>query len=499
MESSSTNPLRIIWGYRWWLLLFAASVGAVIYLLSSQASEQYSATAVAQVESGREASNEFVSADELFQKTNFFAELARTGPVRDLTAEALDPEAEDPELDTNVSVAPRADLQLLEFTAVSGDPERAATVANAYMDAFATFIQTRQAEERQETLDRIQIRVDELNEILAASPEDVAASTELEQLQIQAADVQGTAGDAVRPLEEATPPTVPSEPKPKRNAVLGFLAALILGSAVAYARSAFTDRYGSPEEAAADLGLPVLAIVPRTASESAEAVEAFRILRTSVSYALREHVGPVLMVTSATPGSGKTHVSINMAQAFSGEGRRVILVDCDFRRPAINKRLPGIPEKPGMADLVGRPETVPDLSAGRLPLWSLPVPGGGEYLDVMPAGSGLVDPAAALTTDRAEQVFNSFSQQYDLAVIDTPPTLPVVDPLVIAHYSDGVLFVIDARRDRRSDVRRALETLRAIDAPVVGIVYNGASVPDRRYSYEDQRGVHEATPARSRG
>ena len=495
---STTNPLRIIWGYRWWLLLFASAVGVVIFVLSSQAREQYAATAVGQVESGREASNEFVSADELFQKTNFFAELARTGPVRDLTAQAMDPEADDPELDTNVSVSPRSDLQLLQFTATSGDPEHAAAVANAYMTAFSEFIDTRQAEERQETLDRIQDRVDELNATLSANPDDVAASSELEQLHIQAADVQGTATDAIRPLEEATPPTVPSEPKPKRNAILGFLAALILGSAVAYARSAFTDRYSSPEEAAADLGLPVLAMLPRSSPESAEAVEAFRILRTSVSYALREHVGPVLMVTSATPGSGKTHVSIHMAQAFSGEGRRVILVDCDFRRPAINRRLPGIPEKPGMADLVGRPDSIPDLSAGRLPLWSLPVPGGGEYLDVMPAGSGLVDPAAALTTDRAEQVFNSFSQQYDLAVIDSPPTLPVVDPLVIAHYADGVLFVLDARRDRRSDVRRALETLRAIDAPVIGLVFNGASTPERRYSYDDQRGVHEATPARSR-
>src|SRR5687768_8681312 len=163
----STNPLRVIWGYRWWLLLFAFSVAIVIYLLSSQAAEQYSATAVAQVESGREASNEFVSADELFQKTNFFAELARTAPVRELAAQNLNPDAEDPELDTNVSVAPRSDLQLLEFTAVSGDPERAATVANAYMNAFAEFIENRQVEERQETLDRIQTRVDELNQILA--------------------------------------------------------------------------------------------------------------------------------------------------------------------------------------------------------------------------------------------------------------------------------------------------------------------------------------------
>src|SRR4051812_42685324 len=166
----STNPLRVIWGYRWWLLLFATAVAVVVYLLSSQASEQYQATAVAQVESGRESTNEFVSADELFQMTNFFAELARSQPVQDLAAQTLHPHSEDAVLDTSVAVSPRADLQLLEFTATSGDPERAATVANAYMNAFADFIETRQGDERQETLDRIQGRVDELNQTLATNP-----------------------------------------------------------------------------------------------------------------------------------------------------------------------------------------------------------------------------------------------------------------------------------------------------------------------------------------
>lgn len=493
----STNPLHIVWGYRWWLLAFASVAAVVVFGLSSLQAEQYQATAVVQVVSGRAQSNEFVSADELFQQANFYASLARTRPVQEATATALEPDAEDPTLPASVAVSPRADVQLLDVTATAGDPDRAAEVANAYATAFSTFIAERQNAQREATIDRIQTRVDEIDTALVVNPDDVALTTELEQLQTQAAEVRGAPSDAATILEEATAPGVPSAPKPLRNAVLAFLAALVIGSAAAYARSALTDRYASAEEAAQDLGLPVLASVSRSSPDTAEAVEAFRVLRTSVSYALREHVGPVLMVTSATPGSGKTHISINMAQSFAAEGRRVILVDCDFRRPAVNKRL-GIPVKPGMTDLVGATSSSnPELAGGRLPLWSLPVPGATEYLDVVPAGSGILDPAAALTTNRAAKVFDDISAQYDLSVIDSPPTLPVVDPLVIAHYADGVLFVVDGRKDRRSDVRRALETLRAIDAPVIGLVFNSASTPERRYSYADQRGVHEAEVVRA--
>lgn len=492
-----TKPLRLIWGYRWWLLLFATTAAVVVFLLSSLRHEQYEATAVIQVVSGRASANEFVSSDELFQQANFYASLARTRPVEELAAQTLQPDTDEPKLTDAVTVSPRAEVQLLDITATAGGPERAALVANAYATAFSQFVEDRQDAERVNTLDRIQSRVDEITQGLALNPEDVALSSELEQLQTQAAEVRGAPSDAATILEEATPPEAPSAPKPGRDGVLAFLAALVIGSAAAYARSAFTDRYATAEEAAGDLGLPILASVSRSNPETAEAVEAFRVLRTSVSYALREHVGPVLVVTSATPGSGKTHISINMAQAFAGEGRRVILVDCDFRRPAINKRL-NIPVKPGMADLIGTgPNHSHESANGRLPLWSLPVPGAGEYLDVVPAGSGLLDPAAALTTDRAAQVFDSISAQYDLSVVDSPPTLPVVDPLVLSHYADGVLFVVDARRDRRHDVRRALETLRAIDAPVIGIVFNSASSPDRRYGYSDQRGVHEAEVVRS--
>jgi uncharacterized protein involved in exopolysaccharide biosynthesis len=94
----STNPLHIVWGYRWWLLAFASVAAAVVFGLSSLQAEQYQATAVVQVVSGRAQSNEFVSADELFQQANFYASLARTRPVQEATATALEPDAEDPTL-----------------------------------------------------------------------------------------------------------------------------------------------------------------------------------------------------------------------------------------------------------------------------------------------------------------------------------------------------------------------------------------------------------------
>ena len=68
---------------------------------------------------------------------------------------------------------------------------------------------------------------------------------------------------------------------------------------------------------------------------------------------------------------------------------------------------------------------------------------------------------------------------------------------MLAHYADGIVFVVDARKDRRSDVRRAVEQLRAVNAPVIGMVFNSATIEARRYGYEDERGAHEAESRRT--
>lgn len=489
-----THPLRIVWGYRWWLLGFAVAVAVLVFVLRSGAAEEYEARSVTQVVSGRQSSGEFVDSAELLQLTNLYAELGRSQAVQDAAAAELDPEAEDPVLPAPVDVTARESLQLVDITATSGDPELAAEVANAYAAAFASYIDSEQAGQTAAALERVDERIADLEAELEASGDEPASSTELVALQTQAAEIQGRASNAIRQLQPASVPSAPASPKPARDAVLAFLTALAVGAAAAYARATLTDRFGSADEAAAELGLPLLAAVPRAGVDDRVSIEAYRALRTNLSYALRGRTGPVVEITSTGPGAGKTHTAINMSKAFCAENRKVILVDCDFRRPALHQRM-GVPVSPGMADLVSRaPGTIPGLAEDRLPLWSLPV-AGGVNLDVIPAGSGLVDPAAALTTERAARVFASLPVHYDLAVVDSPPVLAVVDPLVLAHYADGIVFVVDARKDKRSDVKRALDQLRAVNAPVIGLVYNSAGQVARRYGYDDERGAHESEPA----
>ena len=199
--------------------------------------------------SGRAQAREFVSADELFQQANFYATLARTQPVEDLAAAALDPDAEDAELPIP---SPCRREQTCNSSTSRPPPvtrRSRAEVANAYAEAFSTFIDDRQEAARAKDLDRIIERVDAIQ---AADPQPRGSTTlniEIDQLQTQAATIRGASADAATILQEATPPDrTRTPPKPLRDALLAFLAALVIGAAAAYARSALTDRYASAEE-----------------------------------------------------------------------------------------------------------------------------------------------------------------------------------------------------------------------------------------------------------
>ena len=97
------------------------------------------------------------------------------------------------------------------------------------------------------------------------------------------------------------------------------------------------------------------------------------------------------------------------------------------------------------------------------------------------------------------QVIERVRDGYDAVVLDSPPVLAIVDAVVLSRYADGVLLVLDGRRSRRRSVRRAVQTLRAVEAPILGIVFNRARVHASDYGYYGaapmpERGVHELTP-----
>jgi len=504
----SRQQLRLLWASRWWLLLAVAVAGVAAYFVASRADDEYRADALVQIIPAPQASGIPLSTDQLLQATNFYAELAQTRSILDAAEQA----GGFGDVSDDVEVQAEPDLLVLRFSGFSGEPPRAADIANAYARSFIDGLAEIETTERERLLDAPQRRLNELRrelrDVTAGSAEAEALQGELAALQQRVADETLTPTDRARVLEPALTPTDPVSPRPLRDALLVMLLALVIAAAFVLLRNALTDRYGSAEEAALDLGLPVLGELPKAPATDVRALEALRKLRAQVQFsagAMREHgqsaghTRPnVLLVTSPEASAGKTYVSAGLSNALAADGRSVIVIDGDLRRPSLHAALQ-IPGTPGLGEALAAGEAGDAALAVR----SVPVPDGvhrrGGGLDALPAGHAGDETAEALSSPVMRQVIERVRDGYDAVVLDSPPVLAIVDAVVLSRYADGVLLVLDARRSRRRSVRRAVQTLRAVEAPILGIVFNRARVHASDYGYYGaapipERGVHELTP-----
>ncbi len=489
-----TGNLRLIWSSKQWLLLFAAVAAVVVYIASSQREDKYEGRALGQIVSTSQAAGEILSEEQLLSVSNIYNELADTDAVREIAHEDPKVKGKAEEFDDSVGVEPEERIGLLGFTAVTPSPTEAADFANAYATAFATYLEQLQVEQRTATLRPIQARIDEINEELpsvAGTSEAAGLQVELQALQDRSATETATPGDSMRVVERAVPPSDPASPKPKRDALIALIVALVLGACAIYLRDLFFDRYGSAEEASRDLGLPLLGEIPK--GRGNPALESFRSLRTAMMLALEQSVrakdngarddrpqGASMLITGAESGCGKSYIAANISRTLAGEGRQVVIVDADLRRPTQHEIF-GVPLSPGLSDILVR-EQSPHVSELTVSV-SLPPGSAGALgeLRVLPAGEHTGDSVEWLSSSRMEALVEELQRANEAVVFDSPPTLVVVDPVVLARYADGVLFVVDSRRTRRRDARRSVEALRAIGAPILGFAFNRSESRQSRY------------------
>lgn len=507
----SRQQLRLLWASRWWVVGAVLVAGLAAYLTASTLESRYRADALVQVVPAPQASGLPLSTDQLLQATNFYAELAETrGVVNAAQREA----GVRTDISDDVEVAAEPDLLVLRFSASSPDPEQAATLANAYAQAFAGELDRTGAAERERVLAGPQERLAQLRRALrradAGSAEAAALQVELVALQQRVTDEALKPTDRASVLEPALTPSEPASPRPLRDAILASLLALVAAAAVILLRNALTDRYGSAEEAALDLDLPVLGELPKAPPTDVRALEALRKLRAQVQFSLGVEVdGPrqrrptrgrpnVLLVTSPEASAGKTYVSAGLANALAADGRSVIAADGDLRRPTLHAALE-VAREPGLAEVLARGVA----GEAGLAIREVPVAEGvkrrGGTLDAFPAGHGSHDTAELLSSPLMDQVVEQMREGYDAVVVDSPPVLAIVDAVVLSRYADGVLLVVDARRSRRRNVRRAVQTLRAVEAPLLGLVFNRARVHASEYGYYGampvpSQGTPELTP-----
>jgi capsular exopolysaccharide synthesis family protein len=501
--------LRLIWASKRWLLLFALIAAAVVYAISSSHENEYESTALGQIVSTSQASGDILTEEQLLSLSNVYHELANTRTVLDVAHEDPAVKGREDEFDTSVDVSPESRVGVLSFSAITGDPTVSAEFANAYAKAFSEYLSGLQVDQLKGALEPIQQRINEIEaelaELLPGSLERASLQVELGALQEQIASQTSNPGDSLRIVERAAANTNPVAPKPKRDAVLALIAALILGAGAIYLRDLLFDRYGSAQDAARDLGLQLLGEIPKARNDE-PALEAFRSLRTAMVFALERSgnyeanggggsAGTVL-VTGAESGCGKSYISANISRTLATEGRRVTAVDGDLRRPTLHEIF-RTSLSPGLSDLlVEEPPPDPENVAVGVPLHGATAPSG--ELKLSPAGAHAEDAVESLSSARMKEVVRFLRADNDMVVFDSPPTLVVVDPVVLARYADGVVFVIDSRHTRRRDARRAIEALRATGAPLLGFAFNRSSTRQTRYDAYRPAGPQRQPAGRSK-
>lgn len=191
------------------------------------------------------------------------------------------------------------------------------------------------------------------------------------------------------------------------------------------------------------------------------AVEALRSLRTSLYFAMLEAENNVLMLTGPTPGVGKSFVSTNLAAVCAHAGQRVLIIDGDLRKGHVHNVFKGSSAN-GLSELL----------AGKIELAKAIRPSGMENLDYISKGMTPPNPSELLMTERFSHFVDSVNEQYDLVIIDTPPTLAVTDSAVIGAYAGTTLIVMRYQQNVPVEIERTVERLHNAGVSVRGAILN---------------------------
>lgn len=287
-------------------------------------------------------------------------------------------------------------------------------------------------------------------------------------------------------MEVAQPSGVPSYPNRARFLGIGSLLGGLVGFGLAWLRDLLDHRLKSIDEISAALQLPVLGALPLTSERDNRSVsgkivlakprsvvaEAFRTLRTAIHFGLTRDEARILVVTSPSPGDGKSTVASNLAIAMAQADQRVLLIDADMRKPRQHEIFE-VANEQGLATVLTQ----------RCPPGELIVPTELETLALLSAGPTPNNPVELLNNGFFGELLEQLAGQYDKIVIDSPPVMPVADARVIAAQADATLLVLRAERSTRRVSVAARDELWRVRAQRIGLVVN--AVPGRKQASYD--------------
>ena len=199
--------------------------------------------------------------------------------------------------------------------------------------------------------------------------------------------------------------------------------------------------------------------------------EAYRSLRSNIEYSSFDDEYRVIVVTSSVPGEGKSTTSGNLAIALAQSGNRVLLVDCDMRKPSIHKRFK-ISNAAGTAELLLRKKSFEEVANNY-----------SENLTIITAGKIPPNPSEMLASRAMTAFIEEMKKEFKYIILDTPPLQAVTDAQVLSTKADGVLLVVRAGSTKREMVFNSVDLIKKVQGKVIGTVLNGVENKKNNYYY----------------
>lgn len=308
-------------------------------------------------------------------------------------------------------------------------------------------------------------------------------------------------GTSARVADAAVVPTRPSSPSYTQNTLLGFLLGFLLSVGVIVLREIYDTTIRSEEDITQNSRHPILAAVPdmtapskgsyyygssRSKSKKGKyatakpqtkpavigpnisfaASEAYKLLRTKLQFSFAdENDCHVIGLSSALSGEGKSLTSVNLAYTLSQLDKKVLLVDCDMRRPTLAEKL-GVLNYPGLSNYLTRQCSVDDL------VQECELKKGENTFHVIVAGQNPPNPVELLSSERMKKALLSMRKVYDYVILDLPPVGEVSDAMAIAKETDGILLVVRQNYCDRNVLVDTINQFDFINAKTLGIVFN---------------------------
>ncbi|MBX3048649.1 MAG: polysaccharide biosynthesis tyrosine autokinase [Anaerolineales bacterium] len=511
-NASDEIDLKLYWGVLrkeirkiiFFSLLFMLSG----FLLSNLLPPVYEASSILMVsENSALQTNEYnaVLTSERLART--YAEIMTAQPILEAVKTDLGLTEDLDSVKESIEVRLIPNTQLIRVTVQNTDPLLAVQITNTLVEYFIndniSLQQSRFAEskltlagqiaEQQGFVDQIQLALNSLPQ----GEEGQLERTRLEGLlgqyrqtytqllqsyeQLRLAEAQSTSN--VLQVEPAILPDESISPKVPLNTLLAGVLGAALATSYVFLRTTLDNSIKNADEIRNNFDLSTLAFVAKaheedeiiTASNPRSPIsESFRSLRTNIQFASVDDQLKIIVVTSSVQGEGKSTIASNLAFVISQLGTETILIDADLRRPRLHK-LFKVSNKKGLSNLFVNKHMDHAFDA-QLQETKYP------HLKIMSSGGIPPNPSELISTIRMNNILEHAKTRAELVIIDAPPVLPVTDAVVLAQKADGVIIVMVPGQTTMPMAKQAVESLRQVDAKILGVVFNNVDLDSAYFS-----------------